>query len=138
MASLEVRRVGQHEFTGHNDRGAEVKVGRSGAPGSFSPGELLQLAVAACSAVTAENLITRRVGEDSRFRVAAGAEQQPGGHEYDALRVAFDVDLSGLDEPVRAQLESTIRHALDQLCTVTRTVEAGTPVKVGFDHPTID
>lgn len=131
MAGLEVRRTGKHEFTGHNDRGAEVHIGRSGAENSFSPGELLQLAVAACSAVTAEELITRRV--DANFTVKADADQVPGNHQYDALHVDFDIDLTGLDEVTRARLETAIRRALDLQCTVSRTIKAAAPVKVEFD-----
>jgi uncharacterized OsmC-like protein len=132
MAGLDVRRVGQHEFAGHNDRGATVRIGRAGAEGAFSPGELLQLAVAACGAVTAENLITRRVG-DTAFTVRAGARRREGAHEYDALHVGFDIDVSGLDEAGRAQLESVVRGAIASLCTVSRTVEAGVPVKLAIN-----
>ena len=131
MAGLEVRRTGNHEFTGRNDRGAEVHIGRSGAENAFSPGELLQLAVAACSAVTAEELITRRVDDD--FTVWADAEKTPGAHQYDALLATFDIDLTGLDELTRARLETAIRRALDLQCTVSRTIKAAAPVKVEFE-----
>lgn len=91
---LEVQRVGKHTFVGRNERGAEVSIGHKGAEGAFSPAELLQVAVAGCSAVTAENLITRRVGEDSKFRVEASADRREGASELDAVHVKFDVDLS--------------------------------------------
>jgi uncharacterized OsmC-like protein len=130
MAELEVRRVGNHEFTGHNDRGAEVTLGRAGAEGSFTPAELLQIAVAGCSAVTAEELIARRVGADSAFTVGVDADRRPGSHELDAIHVGFDIDVSGLDDTGRAQLETVVRNALDQLCTVSRTVKHGAPVSV--------
>lgn len=132
MSGLDVQRTGEHDFVGRNDRGARVRIGRVGAEGAFTPGELLQIALAGCSAVTAEELITRRVGEDSEFTVHADADRRHGAHEYDALRVSFDIDLSTVDDATRARLESTIRHALEQLCTVSRTVEKGTPVAVDF------
>jgi uncharacterized OsmC-like protein len=132
MSGLTVRRTGTHEFIGTNDRGAQVRIGRADGVDGFSPGELLQIALAGCSAVTAEELVTRRVGEDSDFAVHANADSTPGTHEFDALHVSLDIDLSTLDEAARARLETTVRRALDQLCTVSRTIEKGTPVKVNF------
>lgn len=127
---LLVQRVGEHRFVGRNSRGAVVELGREGADGAFTPGELLQVAVAACEAVTAEELITRRIGAGSRFAVRAEADKSP--HEYDRLRMTFDLDLSGLDADQREHLESIVRRAVDQLCNVSRTVEKGTPVDLIF------
>lgn len=125
---LEVERVGEHEFVGRNERGAEVRLGRKGAAGSFSPAELLQVAAAGCSAVTAENLITRRVGEDSKFRVEVTADRREGASELDAVHVKFDVDLTGLAPDQREALALAVDRAIDKLCTVSRTLKKGIPV----------
>jgi uncharacterized OsmC-like protein len=129
---LEVRREGEHEFVGRNDRGAEVRLGRSGAEGAFSPAELLQIAAAGCSAVTAEELITRRVGEDSHFRVAASADRRQGASELDAVYVRFDVDLAALDQHEREALATAVDRAIEKLCTVSRTLKKGIPVLEEF------
>ncbi|GAA3574517.1 OsmC family protein [Amycolatopsis ultiminotia] len=130
--SLEVQREGTHRFVGRNDRGAEVKLGRAGAESAFTPAELLQIATAGCSAVTAEELITRRVGEDSTFRVSVSADRREGASELDAVHVAFDVDLSTLDSAKREALATAVDRAIDRLCTVRRTLTKGTPVTESF------
>lgn len=130
--SLEVQRTGEHEFVGRNERGAEVRLGRKGAEGAFSPAELLQVAAAGCSAVTAEDLITRRVGDDSKFRVEVTADRREGASELDAIHVAFDVDVSGLDAHDREALATAVDRAIERLCTVSRTLKKGIPVTERF------
>ncbi|WP_103344305.1 OsmC family protein [Amycolatopsis sp. CA-126428] len=129
---LEVQRDGQHAFVGRNDRGAEVRIGRKDAEGAFSPAELLQIAAAGCSAVTAEELITRRIGEEAKFRVAVSADRREGASELDAVHVAFDVDVSTLSADQREALAGAVDRAIDRLCTVSRTLKKGIPVTETF------
>lgn len=129
---LEVQRDGEHSFVGRNDRGAEVRLGRTGAEGAFSPAELLQIAAAGCSAVTAEELITRRIGEDAKFRVTVGADRREGASELDAVHVAFDVDVSTLVADQREALAGAVDRAIERLCTVSRTLKKGIPVTEEF------
>lgn len=131
--TLEVRREGEHEFTGRNERGATVRLGRKGAPEAFSPVELLQIAVAGCAAVTAEELITRRTGPELRATVAA--DRHEGAAELDAVHVRFDVDLSELGADERATLVAAVNRAIERLCTVSRTLEKGVPVTEDFAPP---
>jgi uncharacterized OsmC-like protein len=130
--TLEVERTGEHAFVGRNDRGAEVRLGRAGAEGAFSPAELLQIAAAGCSAVTAEELITRRIGEDAKFRVAVSADRREGASELDAAHVAFDVDVSTLTADQREALAGAVDRAIERLCTVSRTLKKGIPVTEEF------
>ncbi|MET7999126.1 OsmC family protein [Amycolatopsis sp. NPDC005232] len=130
--TLEVQREGEHQFVGRNERGAEVRIGRKGAEGSFSPAELLQIATAGCSAVTAENLITRRIGEDSKFRVGVTADRREGASELDGVHVTFDVDVSSLDAEQREALATAVDRAIDRLCTVSRTLKKAIPVTESF------
>lgn len=130
--ALEVERTGEHAFVGRNERGAEVRLGRKGAEGAFSPAELLQIAAAGCSAVTAEELITRRVGEDAKFRVNVTADRREGASELDAVHVAFDVDVSALTADQRDALAGAVDRAIERLCTVSRTLKKGIPVTEEF------
>jgi uncharacterized OsmC-like protein len=130
--TLEVQRQGEHEFIGRNERGAEVRIGRKGQQGAFSPAELLQIATAGCSAVTAEELITRRVGKDSKFRVEVTADRREGASELDAVYVRFDVDLDGLDSAHREALAAAVDRSIEKLCTVSRTLKKGIPVSESF------
>ncbi|WP_433269278.1 OsmC family protein [Actinosynnema sp. CS-041913] len=125
MSNVEVRQVGKHEFVATNDRGAAVRVGRKGAEGSFTPVELLLAAAAGCAAVTAETLITRRVGDGL---VARADDVRPeGAHELDAVPVTLDYDVSSLEPEQRAALDAAVRRAIEQLCTVTRTLKKAPP-----------
>ncbi|XVV05023.1 OsmC family protein [Actinosynnema sp. CA-248983] len=125
MSNVEVRRVGQHDFVATNDRGASVRVGRAGAEGAFTPVELLLAAAAGCAIVTAETLITRRV--DGELTARADDVRPAGAHELDEVPVTLDYDVSRLDEQQRAALEVAVRRAIDQLCTVTRTLKKTPP-----------
>ncbi|MFD0204444.1 MULTISPECIES: OsmC family protein [Saccharothrix] len=125
MANVEVRRVGQHDFVATNGRGASVRVGRKGAEGAFTPVELLLAAAAGCAVVTAETLVTRRVDGDLVAR--ADDVRSPDGHTLTSVPVTLDYDISQLDDAQRAALETAVLRAIDQLCTVTRTLKAARP-----------
>ncbi|GAA3459405.1 OsmC family protein [Saccharothrix longispora] len=130
MSNVEVRRTGQHEFTATNDRGASVRVGRKGAEGAFTPVELLLAAAAGCAAVTVETLVTRRVDGDL---VARADDVRPeGAHQLDAVPVTLDYDVSSLDDAQRAVLETAVRRAVDELCTVTRTLKQSPPTPLNL------
>lgn len=120
-----MRRVGLHEFVATNDRGASVPIGRAGASGSFSPVELLLAAMAGCAAVTVETLVQRRVGDGL---VARADDVRPAGaHQLDEVPVTLDYDVSALTDEQRAALDATVRRAIDQLCTVSRTLNNAPP-----------
>ncbi|SFT07086.1 OsmC family protein [Saccharopolyspora flava] len=124
---VEVTRTGEHTFTATNSRGAEVAVGRDGAPGAFTPGELLLAAVAACSAVTSENLVIRRIGEDGELVARADRTKNPDDdHKFAEIQVSLDADLDGV--PDRDKLLDAVQRAIENYCTVSRSVEESTPI----------
>jgi uncharacterized OsmC-like protein len=135
MTGLTVERVGEHEFVGRNERGATVRIGRSGRPDSFSPGELLQIATAACAAVTVEQLVTRRAGDDATLVAVADASRSPDGREYDVIRVTLLADLSFLDDETRRRVVHAMHQAVKRECTVSRTVERGAHVELAVEPP---
>lgn len=127
--SVTVTHTGSHTFEATNARGAKALVGRSGADGVFSPGELLLAAVAACVGVTADSLVVRRVGEDAAFRVVADrTKESEDAHEFLAISSELEVDMSALDDEQRQALITAVDRAVDRLCTVSRTIKKGTPV----------
>ncbi len=129
MTTIEVRRTGKHTFIAHNDRGASVDIGRAGQDGSFSPVELLLAAAAGCVAVTAEQLVVRRVGEEP-LRVDATDVRPPGAHELDGVRIDLGLALDGLDDAAREELLTVVDRAVEALCTVTRTLKRATAVEL--------
>lgn len=129
--SVEVTHTGSHTFEATNARGAKALVGRAGAEGVFSPGELLLAAVAACVGVTADSLVVRRVGEDAAFRVRADrTKESEDAHEFLSIESELDVDMSSLDDEQREALVTAVDRAVERLCTVSRTIKKGTPVSL--------
>ncbi|MEV6636326.1 OsmC family protein [Actinoplanes sp. NPDC051470] len=123
-----VERVGAHTWIGRNDRGAEVRIGTDEIDGAFSPGELLQLAVAACTTVTIEDMVVRRSGPDARVDATVERDREPGSHEYQRISVTLDVDLEGLGDAERERVVKALRTAIDRECTISRTVKTGMPI----------
>lgn len=130
---VEVTRTDRSVFAATNRRGGEVTISTEEAPDSFTPGELLLAAVAGCAQLTGENLLTRRVG-DSPITVHADRdldEEEP--NRFGAVRLSFDVDLSAVeDEAERAKLADAVERAIALRCTVSRSVEHGTPTTVSL------
>jgi uncharacterized OsmC-like protein len=117
---IRVERVGEHEFEATNGRGASVRIGRKDQEGSFSPVELLVAAAAGCAMVTSETLILRRTGGDQLSAVADEVRSE-SGNEVISIPVTLSYDLSAVDDP--EALELVVRRAVEQFCTVTRTLK---------------
>ncbi|WP_067846395.1 OsmC family protein [Nocardia lijiangensis] len=131
--TLWVERTGTRAYTGRSSRGAEVLIGSQGVPGVFTPGELLKIALAACSGLSADFALSRKLGDnfDATIRVAGDADRE--NEVYPQLDEAFELDLSELDEEARERLLVTVQRAIDKVCTVGRTLKAGTKVTLSFD-----
>ena len=117
-------------FTAGNVRGGTLTVG-DGTGGTFTPTELLLVAIGACTAIDVATLTSRRAEPDV-FEVQVDAEKvrDDGGNRLQDLAVTFRVafpDGAGGDA-ARELLPEAVRRSHDRLCTVSRTVELGTPV----------
>ena len=64
MTELWVERTGSRRYTGYSSRGAQVLVGSEDVEGVFTPGELLKIALAACSGMSTDQPLSRRLGDD--------------------------------------------------------------------------
>ena len=105
-----------------------MRLGFADAEGAFTPGELLQVALAGCMSLTVEDLILRRAREDAAFEATAGSWRAPGVREYQQIWVDMGVDLSFLDADTREQVVKAMRLAVERQCTVHRTVDRGAEV----------
>jgi uncharacterized OsmC-like protein len=128
MTELWVERTGIRRYTGRSDRGAEVLVGSDDVEGVFTPGELMKIALAACSGMSSDQPLRRRLGDDYRtiVRVSGAADREQ--ERYPRLEEKLEVDLSGLSEDEKARLRTVVERAIDQVCTVGRTLKSGTEV----------
>jgi uncharacterized OsmC-like protein len=129
LRSVSLRRTGPKGFVATNARGVELAFGSD--EDRFSPIELMLTAIAGCSALDVEALTSRRAEPDS-FEVRATADKvrdETGNHLENievVFRVAFPAGEGG--DAARAVLPAMVAKSHDRLCTVTRTVENGTPV----------
>ncbi|MGE2835644.1 OsmC family protein [Mycobacterium sp. SMC-4] len=128
MTELWVERTGVRRYTGHSSRGAEVLVGSEDVEGVFTPGELLKIALAACSGMASDQPLRRRLGDDYRATVRVSGAADRDQERYPRLEEVLELDLSRLDPQELARLLTVVDRAVDQVCTVGRTLKSGTQV----------
>jgi uncharacterized OsmC-like protein len=128
MTELWVKRTGVRRYTGHSSRGAEVLVGSEDVDGVFTPGELMKIALAACSGMSSDSPLARRLGDDYQATVRVSGDADREEEVYPLLVEALEVDLSGLDDAEKARVLTVVERAIDQVCTVGRTLKSGTKI----------
>ncbi|MFA9429338.1 OsmC family protein [Egicoccus sp. AB-alg2] len=115
-----------------NPRGVQLTFGSMDESG-FSPVELLLAALGGCSAVDVD-VVTGRRATPERFEVVVEAEKirDDVGNLLEDIRMTFHVTFPDGEDGDRARevLPRALRTSHDRTCTVSRTVEAGTPVDV--------
>jgi putative redox protein len=128
--SVRLERIENSRYTAINERGGKITIG-TGADTDFTPVELLLLAIGGCTAVDVDILTSRRAEPDS-FEIIVDGEKvrdQAGNHLTDlqvTFRIAFPEGEQG--DKARALLPDAVQKSHDRLCTVSRTVELGTPI----------
>lgn len=128
MTQLWVERTGTRRYTGHSSRGAQVLVGSDDVDGVFTPGELMKIALAACSGMSSDHPLARRLGDDYRTTIRVSGDADRDQERYPLLHETLELDLSGLDEADKVRLLTVVRRAVDRVCTVGRTLKSGTTV----------
>lgn len=125
---LWVERTGTRRYTGHSSRGAEVLIGSQDVEGVFTPGELLKIALAACTGMSSDRPLARRLGDDydATIRVSGDADRE--NEVYPRIEEILEIDLSELEPEAAARLLVVVERAIDAVCTVGRTVKAGAEV----------
>ncbi len=128
VTELWVERTGVRRYTGRSSRGAEVLVGSEDVEGVFTPGELLKIALAACSGMASDQPLAHRLGEQYNATIRVSGPPDRQREIYPLLEECLEVDLSGLSEDDVARLLVVVSRAVDQVCTVGRTLKSGTTV----------
>ncbi|MGD0243937.1 MAG: OsmC family protein [Streptosporangiaceae bacterium] len=128
--SVRLERVENSTYIVTNDRGGQLRLS-SGQGTDFTPVDLLLAGIGGCTAIDVDILTSRRAEPDA-FEVAVDAEKvrdENGNHLTDIMvtfRVRFPEGEPG--DKARALLPDAIKKSHDRLCTVSRTVELGTPI----------
>ncbi|CAN1564688.1 COG1765 Predicted redox protein, regulator of disulfide bond formation [Mycobacteriaceae bacterium] len=128
MTELWVERTGIRRYTGRSSRGAEVLIGSESDEGVFTPGELLKIALAGCSGLSSDQPLRRRLGDDYRAVVRVVGPADRDEERYPRLAETLEVDLSGLSAEEKERLLVVVDRAIDQVCTVGRTLKAGAEI----------
>lgn len=125
MTELWVERTGIRRYTGRSDRGAEVLIGSVTDDGVFTPGELLKIALAGCSGLSSDEPLRRRLGDDYAATIRVSGQADRDEERYPDLAETLEIDLTGLSAQDRERLLLVVGRAIDQVCTVGRTLKAG-------------
>jgi uncharacterized OsmC-like protein len=128
MTELWVERTGVRRYTGRSSRGAEVLVGSEDVEGVFTPGELLKIALAACSGMSSDHPLRSRLGDDYQATVKVSGPADREQERYPLIEERLEVDLSGLTADEVTKLLTIVNRSIDKVCTVGRTVKSGTEV----------
>jgi len=128
--SVTITRTSAGRYTAVNGRGGVLDFG-TGDVDDFTPVELLLTAIGGCTAVDVDILTTRRAEPESFVvKVDGDKVRDEGGSRMEELSVTFRVKFPAGEggDAARALLPDAMARSHDRLCTVSRTVELGTPV----------
>ncbi|MBV8788771.1 MAG: OsmC family protein [Mycobacterium sp.] len=128
MTELWVERTGTRRYTGHSSRGAQVLIGSEDVDGVFTPGELLKIALAACSGLSSDQPLARRLGDDYDAVIKVSGAADRSHERYPLLEETLELDLSSLSAEEKERLLVIVNRAIELVCTVGRTLESGTQV----------
>ena len=134
--TVTITRTSAGRYAAVNGRGGTLEFG-TGDVEDFTPVELLLTAIGGCTAVDVDIFTTRRAEPES-FVVQVDGEKSKdgGGNRMEELSVTFRLKFpegQGGDA-ARALLPEVVQRSHDRLCTVSRTVELGTPVVTRIEH----
>ena len=130
---VDLTRVSLGRYEAVNPRGGRLMIGAgAGGDESFTPVELLLAAIAGCGAADVDHITVKRCEPDSFTVTMTGHKvRDDSGNHVDDLTLTFDIDFPDGEagDAARSVLPEAVRRSHDRLCTVSRTVELGTPVE---------
>jgi len=132
---VRLERIENSRYTATNERGGTINIG-TGESSDFTPVELLLIAIGGCTAVDVDILTSRRAEPDSfEIDVDADKVRDAAGNHLAGLQVTFRVAFPAGEQgdKARALLPDAARKSHDRLCTVSRTVELGTPIAMRIE-----
>jgi putative redox protein len=130
-----IERLDEGIYLARNARGHELRFG-SKDPDGFTPVELFLISIAGCTAVDVDVVTGRRSASDSFVaRVDADVRKDESGNRLQDITLTFQVRFPDGEagDAARAILPRIVQTSHDKTCTVSRTIEAGTPVSVVID-----
>jgi len=130
--SIEMTRMEKGRYVATNARGGRLEVGQGGTSETFTPVELLLVAIAGCSAIDVDLIVSKRA-EPDRFDLHMSGDKirDEHGNRMTNLTLSFDLVFPEGDAGRAAYdvLPRAVQQSAERLCTVSRTVEVGTPIE---------
>jgi putative redox protein len=130
-----IDRVEEGVYLARNARGIELRFG-SKDPDGFTPVELFLASIAGCTAVDVDVVTGRRSPADEfAARIDATYVRDDAGNRLEDIELTFRVRFPAGDagDAARDILPRIAKTSHDKTCTVSRTVEIGTPISVVVD-----
>lgn len=131
-----VERTGTRTYVGYNARGGKVEIGPADNGANFTPGELLQIALAGCAGMSSDQRMAIALGPEFQSLIRAIPTKSQAAEKYNGFRQLMEVDLSGLDDEKKVRTMKFAQSSIDNNCTVGNTIAAGAVVsEVEFTPP---
>lgn len=112
-------------YTIRNDQGAELRVAGPGTEGAFTPGELLQAALAGCSALSADAQLASKLGPDFEATITVDATRDDEDNRVAEMLVTLTTDMSALSDEEREKLLVRTDRLVERLCAIKRSLNIG-------------
>jgi putative redox protein len=125
-----LERLEEGVYLARNARGNELRFG-SKAEDAFTPVELLLAAIAGCTAVDVDVVTGRRSPADQfGATIEATYVRDDNGNRLEDIRLNFQVTFpeGAGGDAARKILPRVLKQAHERTCTVSRTIELGTPI----------
>ncbi|GAA0584960.1 hypothetical protein GCM10010172_82460 [Paractinoplanes ferrugineus] len=139
LRSVTLKRTGLGRYEVRNARGGTMSVG-VGDGADFTPVELLLAALGGCTGADVDYITSKRAEPESFVVHVTGhkVRDAAGGNRLADLAIELSVTFpeGAAGDAARKVLPRAAEMSHDRLCTVSRTVELGTPVdtRLGPGH----
>jgi uncharacterized OsmC-like protein len=129
LRTVEIERLSLGRYRATNVRGGTVTIGGRDDT-EFTPVELLLAALGGCGAADVDYITVKRAEPES-FRVTVTGDKirDDDGNRLTNLAVTFRITFPADADAAREALPRAVAQSHDRLCTVSRTVQLGTPVE---------
>lgn len=115
-----------------SDDGARLTFGKG--QGMFNPVELMQIALAGCTALSTQYAIEHAIGEDSSARVVVSGTYDADEGAYSQFNEDITVDATIADHKLTEEeviaLKDRMEKHINKGCTVKHTLESSSPVRI--------
>jgi uncharacterized OsmC-like protein len=137
LRTISIERTAKARYDVHNVRGGTISIGE-GADTDFTPVELLLVAIAGCTAIDIDYITSKRAEPLELSATASGDKIRSAehGNHMTNVEVTFTVTFPAGEagDAARETLPMALQRSHDRLCTVGRTIEAGTPITMKLNR----